>query len=237
MERFHFPSWANLAAKVFPVVFVLIAIYVIGIAWFATASETTEVGYRPDQPVPFSHKVHAGQLKIDCRYCHTTVETAAHAAIPPTATCINCHSPADADGNVALTAIHSDSPKLREVHKSYATGQPILWQKIHDLADYAYFNHSAHVARGVSCVSCHGRVDQMDVVEQVEPLSMQWCLECHRNPEPSVRPLGKITDLNWRPTEDFKSVIEGYLHYDVKNYKGHEGLNINPLTNCSTCHR
>ena len=237
MERFHFPAWANLVAKSLPALVLFAPIYLLGIAWFATASETTEVGYRPDQPVPFSHKLHAGQLKMDCRYCHTTVETASHAAVPPTSTCINCHSPADVNGNVELTAVHANSPKLREVHKSHATGKPIEWQNVHDLADYAYFNHSAHVARGVSCVSCHGRVDQMEVVRQVEPLSMKWCLECHRKPQESVRPLDKVTDLNWIPTEESKGIDKTYLHYDLDNIKGHEGLKINPLTNCSTCHR
>ncbi len=143
----------------------------------------TDVGYAPEQPVPYSHALHAGQLGIDCRYCHNTVETAAHAAVPPTQTCMNCHA-----------AIRKESEKLIPVRASYATGMPIPWVRVHDLPDYVYFNHSAHVRRGVGCVSCHGRVDTMEVVYQAEPLSMGWCLDCHRNPERHLRPVEFVTE-------------------------------------------
>jgi len=121
------------------------------------------VGYQPVQPVPYSHALHVGQLGIDCRYCHNTVEVAAQAAIPPTQTCMNCHA-----------KIRAQSPKLLPVRESYATGMPVHWMRVHDLPDFVYFNHSAHVRRGVSCVECHGRVDKMEVVYQQEPLSMGW---------------------------------------------------------------
>lgn len=206
---------------------ILGGLYLVAIAAFAFSPETTDVGYEPKQPVPFSHKLHAGKLKMDCRYCHTTVEDSAHAAVPPTQTCINCHSPADANGNVATTAIHTKSPKLVEVHQSYASGRPILWNKVHDLPDYAYFNHAAHVRRGVSCVSCHGRVDQMEVVRQVEPLSMAWCLKCHREPEKHLRPPEAVTDLGWVAPEDAELI----------GRRIKEQWNIKKQTNCSTCHR
>ena len=157
----------------------------------------TEIGYSPKQPVPYSHKLHAGDLGIDCRYCHTTVETAAMAAIPPTETCMNCH-----------TRVKNQSPLLAPVRESYATGTPIPWVRVHRLPDFVFFNHSAHVNAGVSCVSCHGRVDQMIEVKQVEPLNMVWCLDCHRNPRrasgPGVRHQARLEPdrdpLQWAGT-------------------------------------
>ena len=185
------------------------------------------MGYSPKQPLPFSHKVHVGELKMDCRYCHTTVDKAAHAAVPATETCVNCHGAANPDGSVANSAIHTLSEKLLPVRESQASGEPIEWERIHDLADYVYFDHSAHVNRGVSCVSCHGRVDKMDQVHQVESLSMSWCIDCHRNPEPHLRPQEFITQLDWQPEEDPEEL----------GARIREKLDIDPSTNCSTCHR
>lgn len=204
-------------------------IYVIAVLWYGAVPATTDVGYAPKQPVPFSHKLHAGQLKMDCRYCHTTVEKAAFAAIPPTKTCLNCHSAKDATGQVMTTAVHSDSKKLAPVRESAATGDPVLWVKVHDLPDYVYFNHSAHVTRGVSCVSCHDRIDKMEVVYQAKELSMSWCLDCHRNPEPNLRPADLVTKLDWVPPEG-KTAEE--IGKQIREERG-----INPSTNCSTCHR
>ena len=223
---FHFPTWVNHLTRGLLVVVPLSFIYfgVLGIT--GAAPETTHVGYAPDQPVPFSHKLHAGKLKMDCRYCHTTVETAAHAAIPPTQTCINCHSPADGNGGVSLTAVHAKSPKLAEIHRSWANDRPVKWKRVHDLPDFVQFNHSAHVTRGVSCVSCHGRIDQMDVVSQLKTLSMASCLECHRNPEPHLRPPDKVTDMDWVPPQS--AAETGALIKDHWNIKANQ--------NCSTCH-
>lgn len=190
--------------------------YALGLAYYASSPETIDPGYSPKQPVAFSHALHAGKLALDCRYCHNTVENAAHAAIPPTATCMNCHR-----------QIATDSPLLQPVRESFLSGEPIRWVRVHDLPDFAYFDHSAHVTRGVSCVSCHGRVDKMDQVTQVETLRMGWCLDCHRNPEPHLRPKELVTDLDWVPGED--PVLLG------KRLR--EELNINPSTSCSTCHR
>ena len=167
------------------------------------------------QPVPFSHSHHVGGLGIDCRYCHTTVEKAAFAGLPPTATCMNCHK-----------QIWSDSEMLEPVRQSFATNEPIRWVRIHDLPDYVYFDHSIHVANGIGCVSCHGRVDQMPLMRQHSSLQMIWCLECHRNPEEHVRPRDQIFNMTWA-AEDQEAL--GALL--VSEY------GIESKTDCSTCHR
>ena len=226
MTRFTFPNWINRAITLGVTVVGVATLYIMVVGAAATSPETTNVGYSPQQPVPFSHKLHAGQLQMDCRYCHQTVDRAAHAAVPAPETCAKCHRAAKSDGSVATSAIHTKSEKLLAVRESQASGEPIAWKRIHDLPDYAYFNHEAHVNRGVGCVSCHGRVDQMEQVYQAEPLSMSWCLECHRNPEPHLRPADRITDMDWH-AEDQDSLGAALR----------EELNINPSTNCSTCHR
>ena len=169
-----------------------------------------------EQPVPFSHKHHVSGLGIDCRYCHTSVEKSSFAGIPATEICMSCHS-----------QIWVDSPMLEPVRESMRTNVPIAWNRVHDLPDYAYFNHSAHVRRGIGCVSCHGRVDTMEVVYQAEPLSMGWCLECHRNPERHLRPLDTVTDMDWVPEED----------QEVLGARLAEMYDINPPVDCNTCHR
>jgi hypothetical protein len=188
----------------------------VGLVTFGFSPQAVDVGYRPDQPIPYSHAIHAGKLGMDCRYCHTTVETAAHAAIPPIATCINCHA-----------TIRKDSPVLKPLQEAYTQGKPVEWVRVHDLPDYVYFNHSAHVRRGVGCVSCHGRIDRMEVVQQAQPLSMQWCLDCHRNPNPNLRPTDMITQMDWKPDP-----ADGDLGAKLRAQ-----YNINPSTDCSTCHR
>ncbi len=206
--------------------------YAGSLLFYGTMPKVMYTGYQPDQPVPFSHRLHAGELKMDCRYCHNTVDQAAHAAIPPTATCGNCHSPeANPDGTMAKTVIHATSVKLQPIRDSLTTGEPVRWNRIHDLADYVYFNHSAHVNRGVSCVSCHGRIDKMEVVQQDQPLSMSWCLDCHRNPAPNIRPQEFITQLDWDPEETMEKSAEE-IGQELIDTHG-----IKPNTNCSTCHR
>ena len=223
---FEFPAWTNKAVCLLLLATPLAGAYGAAILFFGTDPETIAVGYAPEQPVPFSHKLHAGQLKMDCRYCHTTVETASHAAIPPTQTCMNCHSPSDESGVADLTAVHSQSTKLAEVHRSWADDTPVRWKRVHDLPDFVHFNHSAHVTRGVSCVSCHGRVDQMDVVEQKATLSMKSCLECHRDPTPHLRPPDEVTNMEWVPSGPVRDIGD-----TVKNH-----WNIKANRNCSTCH-
>ena len=174
------------------------------------------------QPIQFSHKHHVGDDGVDCRYCHTSVETSATAGLPPTQTCMNCHK-----------QIWADSPYLEPVRASFRTGKPIEWIRVHDLPDYSYFNHSIHVNKGVGCSTCHGRIDQMPIAYQASTLQMEWCLGCHRNPEKFVRPSEKIFDMEWRPenrTEE--QLAEGSML--LTKYK------IQPpavLTSCSTCHR
>jgi len=176
---------------------------------------TTDVRIAKEQPVPFSHRHHVGELGIDCRYCHTSVETSAFAGIPPTETCMNCHK-----------LIWKDSPMLEPVRQSYQTGKPLEWVRVHDLPDFAYFNHSAHIVKGVGCRSCHGRVDEMPLTWQHADLTMGWCLECHRDPTPHLRPLAQITNMNWEPPAD--------LHHQRALA---EERDVKTLQSCSYCHR
>jgi hypothetical protein len=216
MPKFEFPTWTDRLVPVLGAVIVLAPVYLVAMVYYGGSPQTTDVGYRPIQPVEFSHAMHAGDLGIDCRYCHNTVDRAAFAAVPPTATCMNCHKQIAADGE-----------KLLLVRQAAASGDAIPWIRVNDLPDYVYFDHSAHVTRGVSCVSCHGRIDKMERVYQAHTLSMGWCLDCHRNPEPHLRPQSVITDLDWEPGED--PVLFGE--------RLRKQNNINPKTDCSTCHR
>jgi hypothetical protein len=213
---FVFPRWTWVLRPGFAAAVAGGAVYASLIVWLGFSPKTTDVGYAPEQPVPYSHALHVGQLGIDCRYCHNTVEQAAHAALPPTQTCMNCHA-----------ADRKESEKLIEVRSSYATGMPIGWIRVHDLPDYVYFDHSAHVRRGIGCVSCHGRIDSMEVVYQFAPLSMGWCLDCHRNPERHLRPVEFVFELDWVPPED-QLVLGRRLR---------EAADINPSVDCNTCHR
>ncbi len=186
-EYFIFPRWINFLLPVIVVGVLGGALYVPVAFGFGASPKTMAVGYAPVQPIPYSHALHAGRMGLDCRYCHTTVEKTAFAAIPPTQTCMNCH-----------TNIRKNSEALKPLHHSWETGQPVRWTKVHDLPDYVYFNHSAHVNHGVGCIECHGRIDRMDVVHQEKPLSMGWCLECHRDPASHLRPREvAVTDMNW----------------------------------------
>ncbi len=184
-----FPRWTNYLHFVLGGVATLGGIAAICGIWYWFSPWYTDVGYQPDQPVPFSHKLHAGELGLDCRYCHNTVEHAAHAAIPPADTCMNCHR-----------VVKADSDKLKPIREAAAGGKPVEWVRVHMLPDYAFFDHSVHLAAGVGCVSCHGRIDQMDTVTQDQPLSMSWCLDCHRNPTPNLRPPDRVTDMTWDKT-------------------------------------
>ncbi len=162
-QRYLFPRWTNKFLALCGALLVGGGVLYAGPMFLAaTSPETLNTGYQPTQPVPFSHALHAGQLKMDCRYCHTSVDKSAHSSIPATQTCINCHSPATPNGPPTYSAVHSNSPKLQPVRDSWRTGESIDWVRIHRLPDYVYFNHSAHVNRGVSCVTCHGRVDKME---------------------------------------------------------------------------
>ncbi len=236
-RRFVFPRWANYALPVIVVMALGGAVYVPVAVWLGFSPKTMAVGYAPTQPVPYSHAMHAGQLGLDCRYCHSTVEKTAFAAIPPAQVCMNCHTvihAKDKDG--------TPNRRLKPVFESFATGKPVEWVKIHDLPDYVFFNHSAHVNHGVGCVSCHGRIDQMDVVQQAAPLSMGWCLECHREPEKNLRPKDQITNMGWKPTDhplaknltDLPEAQQTVGTALKKEYGIHDSAY---MTSCYTCHR
>lgn len=187
-----------------------------GIVFYYFSPKYTDVGYRPKQPVPFSHKLHAGDLGMDCRYCHAGVEVSAHAGVPPTQTCMNCHK-----------LVLPNSEKLLPIRESWATGKPMLWVKVHKIPDFAYFNHAAHLRAGVGCETCHGVIKQMEVVMQKKPLSMGWCLDCHRNPDMALRPADQLTVMPWQPPANQLEFAK-----KVKMEK-----NIKPPTDCSSCHR
>ena len=213
-----FPRWTNKIPLAIGVLGPLALAGLIGGVWYYFSPKFTDAGYRPRQPVPFSHKLHAGDMGMDCRYCHNTVERAAHAAIPASQTCMNCHS-----------LVKTDSPKLKLVRDSYTTDEPIPWVRVHQLPDYAFFDHRPHLAAGVGCSSCHGRIDQMTIVEMAKPLSMGWCLDCHRDPEPNLRPRDQITNMAWDPEVDGKA-------YDAAKDPSRT-RQVNPPEHCSGCHR
>jgi hypothetical protein len=169
-----------------------------------------------EQPLQFSHLHHVKDDGIDCRYCHTSVETSSFAGIPPTKTCMNCHS-----------QIFNTAPILEPVRASFRDDTPLRWVRVHDLPDFVYFNHSIHVKKGVGCETCHGRVDEMPLMRQEKSLQMAWCLECHREPERFIRPRSEITTMNYQPAMP-QSELGPQL---VKEY------DVRPNTNCSTCHR
>ena len=222
-ERFQFPRWANYLVPAGLLVAIGLLTYVPLLWSLGFSPHTTDVGYQPKQPIPFSHQQHAGDLKIDCRYCHSTVDQAAFAAIPPTQVCMNCHA-----------SIKSDSPLLVVLRDSYSSGEPVVWTKVHDLPDFVYFNHSAHIQKGVGCASCHGRIDQMPEVFQSEPISMSWCLRCHRQPELFLRPREQVTNMQWDPlAATGKSQRE--LGSELK--QAHHVQSPEFMTSCTTCHR
>lgn len=232
-NRFVFPQWVNYLLPLLVLAVVGGGLYVPVLVGLGASAQTLYAGYQPEQPVPYSHALHVGQLGIDCRYCHTTVEKAALAAIPPTQVCMNCHNPESGEAG-----IRKESAKLALLHESYRTGKPVEWIKVHDLPDYVYFNHSAHVNKGVSCVSCHGRVDKMDVVHQVHSLSMAWCLDCHRDPRPHLRPLDQVTNLAWQPPAlEGETPQEAQLRIGTELMQKYQIHDATYMMSCSTCHR
>ncbi len=186
--------------------------------WYYCTPKYTRVGYQPLQPVPFSHATHADQMGIDCRYCHSAVEKSWYSNIPAAGLCMNCHS-----------QVLKDDPRLALVRESAQSGKPIAWVQVHKVPEFVYFNHSVHVNRGVSCYECHGELNKMEEVRHAQPLSMTFCLDCHRDPAAKLRPPDKITDLNWRPEspEKQRAMGEKFVH-DWK---------VQSLESCSACHR
>lgn len=222
-ERFTFPRWANYLFPAALIVAIGVLTYLPLLLTLALSPDTRAVGYKPVQPIPFSHAVHAGKLQMDCRYCHTTVEHAASAAIPPTQTCLNCHA-----------SIKSESPQLELLRVSYEKGTSLSWIKVHDLPDFVYFNHSAHVNKGVACATCHGQINEMDEVRQDQPLSMAWCLECHRSPEKHLRPRDQVTNMSWDPTT---ATGKSQAELGAELHQAYHVQSQPFMTSCSTCHR
>jgi hypothetical protein len=197
------------------------AIFIIGgvlsiVMLIQRSPYVTYVGVAREQPVQFSHLHHVGDDGIDCRYCHTSVEVSAYAGMPSTQTCMNCHS-----------QVWANSPYLQPVRESWQTGQPITWQRVHDMPDFVYFNHSIHVNKGVGCDTCHGELDRMNGIWKNEPMSMQWCMECHFNPAQYVRPRDQVFNLHYQQPAD-QMALGNQL---VQEYQ------IESLISCSTCHR
>jgi len=194
----------------------VIAVLVATLAAINRSSYVTDVGVARSQPVQFSHKHHVSDDGIDCRYCHTSVEESSFAGIPSTKICMNCH-----------TQIWAESPILEPVRESFRTGKSLEWTRVHNLPGFVYFDHSIHVHKGVGCTTCHGRVDQMPLMWRANTLYMEWCLECHRNPERFVRPRDQIFNMDWQPPSDQIALGQKL----VQQYK------IESLTSCSVCHR
>jgi hypothetical protein len=197
--------------------------FIAGLAWVLfqifRSPYATRVNVPIEQPVPFSHRQHAGNLGIDCRYCHMSVETASFADFPPTHTCMTCHS-----------QIWVDSPLLEPVRRSFASGESIPWNRVHDLADFAYFDHSIHITKGIGCETCHGRVDEMPLVSKAVSMSMDWCLECHRNPERFVRPQEEVFTMGYVPPENQRSL-------GLRLVQEYQIAPASQLEDCSICHR
>ncbi|MGV3720259.1 MAG: cytochrome c3 family protein [Actinomycetota bacterium] len=217
MAQIFHPS-TNVISKL-SIVAVAVLVPALGVAgYFLNMTYGLAMQVPLPQPVEFSHQHHVTDDGIDCRYCHSSVDKAASAGMPSTEVCMTCHS-----------QIWKDSPLIKPIYDSYRTGKPIEWNRVHDLPDFAYFNHSIHVQKGVSCVSCHGRVDKMPITWKEKDLSMAWCLDCHRNPEKNLRPREQVYNLGWKPKEPQeklgKELIEKY-----------HVLSELQLTSCSTCH-
>lgn len=242
-----FKPWSNTAARISLALLALGGAGTLGgMMVYVRSPLYTQQGDPIDQPVQFDHRHHVGEVGIDCRYCHTSVEKAASAGIPPTSLCLNCHS-----------QIWNKSPKLAPVRESFFTNTPIPWERVHKLPHYVYFNHSIHVAKGVGCATCHGRIDKMAAVEKFAPLTMSWCLECHRNPEKYLRPKDEVVNLGWEAPSSKESVVRELIAHGLAKDDSEAqpllALNADPKlafglalkekhgvhtrTNCDACHR
>ncbi|MEW5979146.1 MAG: cytochrome c3 family protein [Acidobacteriota bacterium] len=214
-QIFHRSTNTFSKLSIFGALFIIAAILAVIVA-INRSGYVTQAGVAREQPVQFSHKHHVSNIGIDCRYCHTSVEVAASANIPPTKTCMNCHS-----------QIWATSPMLEPVRESFRSDKSIQWTRVHDLPDFAYFNHSIHVKKGVGCTTCHGPIGNMPLVWQEQSLQMEWCLDCHRHPQRYVRPREEVFNPDYRPPSNQLDLGTRL----VKEY------NIQSLTNCSICHR
>ena len=195
----------------------LVGVVIVIFVWRAVMADPGGAHDPLEQPIPFSHKHHVRDDGLDCRYCHTSVDQSAFAGIPPLSTCMTCHS-----------QLYTDQPVLAPLMEAVHSGTPFHWQRVHKLPDFVYFNHSIHISKGIGCESCHGRIDKMPLIARVAPLTMQWCLDCHRAPERHLRPRDQVFNLNWQPKNQLalgRRLMNEY-HIDKRR-----------LTDCSVCHR
>lgn len=218
-----FPKWTNKLPLKIIVGVGLLGTAVTAGCWYYLTPKYARVGYQPIQPVAFSHNIHVKQIGLDCRYCHNAVEKSWYSNIPAAGLCMNCHN-----------QVLKDDPRLALVRESAATGKPIPWVQIHKVPDYVYFNHSVHVRRGISCVECHGQVNEMDEVRHEKEFSMTFCLDCHRNPAAKIRPLDKVPQLDWKWSPDPK---ENERLQKVHGEKMVADWKVESLQSCSACHR
>lgn len=216
MPQIFHPSMNTISrVTIFGAVFIIAFIVWLMLA-IVRSPYVTSARVIKEQPVPFSHEHHVAACGIDCRYCHTSVEDTSFAGIPPTQTCMNCHS-----------QLWTESPMLEPVRASYRTGKPLVWNRVHDLPDFAYFDHSIHVRKGVSCATCHGQVDQMPLMHREATLHMEWCLECHRQPERFVGPRELVFASAASPVDASKTGQANWI----------EAYHVQSKTDCSVCHR
>jgi menaquinone reductase, multiheme cytochrome c subunit len=213
MSRFIFPEWTETLKKWVNLLVLGAPVYLVALIAYGVTPEAIRIGYQPDQPVPYSHALHVGELGMDCRYCHTVVDRSPKAAVPPASVCMNCHS-----------TVRKDSDALLPIRQAFAENEPVAWTRVTDLPDYVFFNHQAHVSAAVGCEACHGRVDEMVKVYQTAPLTMVWCVECHRNPTPHLRERENVTKMGYKPAPG-------------EGERVRQQSQISPPTNCSTCHR
>src|SRR5256885_12377758 len=216
-QIFHTSTNPLSKVSIFGILFLLVGSLFV-LAELIGSPYVTGAAVPREQPVQFSHEHHVAGLGIYCRYCHTSVEKSSFAGIPPTETCMSCHS-----------QLWTNAAMLAPIRESYRTGKPVQWTRVHDLPGFVYFNHSIHVAKGIGCESCHGRVDRMPLMWKANTLQMSWCIDCHRHPDRNIRPLDKVFTMGYTPSEN-QADLGPRL---VKDYR----VNVAQLTNCSICHR
>jgi len=197
---------------------VLGGLVLVLVAWHSSLAFQPAVGQPVAQEVPFSHKHHVGEEGLDCRYCHTSVDQSSYAGLPPTTTCMTCHS-----------QLFRSAPMLKPVRDSLAADRPLVWRRVNRLPEFVFFNHSIHVHKGVGCTTCHGPVDRMQLTWRAKPLTMRWCLDCHRNPEGRLRPQDAVYQTDWQPPSDQQALGREL----VQRY----GIDTGRLSDCSVCHR
>jgi hypothetical protein len=218
MQVFHRSTTSISRFTIFGAIFVLLLLGWVG-EEFQRSPYINYIGVAQTQPVPFSHQHHVGGLGIDCRYCHTSVENSGFAGLPPTKTCMNCHS-----------QIWTNAPMLEPVRASFRSGQSLQWTRVNDLPDFVFFDHSIHINKGVGCYSCHGAVDRMPLMYAAHTLQMEWCLQCHRDPQKELRPREQVFNMEYTPPDDQREL-------GTRLAKQYHVRSVYDITSCNTCHR